>query len=320
MSPLHLNPHATEAEYRRLVDALTADASLSVVRRATLVRKDGSEVAVEKIYRSAFTGRDNDAWVITLTRDITARLADEAELRRSQDALREAEKAVAVVEDRERIARDLHDTVIQRLFAEGLSLQSLVRLVDERSAARLQATIDGLDETIKELRMAVFYLHGSATARSGLRGRLVDVMADAAPALGFEPRLQFDGPIESIDGRIAEHLVPVLREALANVSRHAAARSARISLTVDDDVTLTVSDDGIGAAADAAGGHGLTNMIARANTLGGWATLEPAPGRGSLLTWSVPSARESSGAAPATPHQNDAAAGPSPSADTRAET
>ena len=297
MSPLHLNPNSTEVEYRGLVDALTVDGSVSMVRRGTLVRRDGSEVAVEKIYKSAFTGRDNDAWVIMLARDMTARLADEAELRRSQDALRAAETVVAVVEDRERIARDLHDTVIQRLFGEGLGLQSLLHQVDERTAVRLQATIDGIDETIKELRMAVFFLHGSSTARSGLRGRLVDVLTDAAPALGFEPRLQFDGPIESIENRLVEHLIPVLREALANIARHAHARSARISITVDDDVTLTVSDDGAGAPVDVAGGHGLANLTARAEMLGGSVSLEPGPGGGSLLTWSVP-ATVSEGVAP----------------------
>ena len=96
------------------------------MRRSILLPKDGSEVPVEKTLHSATASRDGSRSVITLARDITDRLAAEAELRESQDALRQAEQVLAVAEDRERIARDLHDTVIQRLFAEGLSLQAAV--------------------------------------------------------------------------------------------------------------------------------------------------------------------------------------------------
>ena len=217
-----------------------------MVRRSTMLRKDGSEVAVEKTLHSATTGRDGSQSVITLARDITARLAAEAELRQNQDALRDAEQVLAVAEDRERIARDLHDTVIQRLFAEGLGLQAALGGVGDpqRTRARLESTIDGLDETIRELRTAVFSLQGSASAPGGLRGRLLQVVTDATDGLGFEPRLQFDGPIETIDDHIAEHLTPVLREALSNIAHHAHARDVRVAIRVDDDVTLTVADDG----------------------------------------------------------------------------
>lgn len=289
MTPMHLNPVATESEYQRLIASLLVDGAASVVRQATMVRKDGSEVPVEKVYRSAVTGRDKDAWVITLARDLTARLQHEADLQRSKEALREAEKIVAIVEDRERIARNLHDTVIQRLFGEGLNLQSTLRLVDERASARIQATIDGIDQTIKDLRMAVFSLQGAAAAPGGLRGQLLDAVTGATGALGFEPRLQFDGPVETIDDRIAEHLVPVVREALSNVARHAHARSARVIVVVGDEhIALTVCDDGVGAPAEVLGGHGVRNLRERAQLLGGEATLEPRPEGGSVMTWRVP--------------------------------
>jgi PAS domain S-box-containing protein len=288
MTPRHLNPETSEAEYRRLIASLLVDRSSSIVRQATMVRKDGSEVAVEKTYRSAFTGRDKDAWIITLARDVTARLAQEADLRESQRALHDAEKLVAVVEDRERIARDLHDTVIQRLFGEGLNLQSMLPLVDARAAARLRATIDGLDQTIKELRMAVFFLQSPTSAPAGLRGRLFGTVTDARSALGFEPRLQFDGPIDAIEDRVAHHLIPVLREALSNVARHAHARSARVTLIFTDHVTLTVSDDGVGVPDEVLGGRGIRNLGERARLLGGESTLTNQPGGGSLLTWRVP--------------------------------
>jgi PAS domain S-box-containing protein len=298
MTPLHLNPYTTESEYRRLVDELSTDGASSLVRRSILLAKDGSEVPVEESFHSSTSGRHGPS-VITLARDITARLAAEAELRESQEALRQAEQVLAVADDRERIARDLHDTVIQRLFAEGLSLQAAMGGVGDpqRTRARLDSVVDGLDQTIKELRMAVFSLQGAAaSAPGGLRGRLLQVVTEATDGLGFEPRLQFDGPIETIDVDIADHLIPVLREALSNIAHHAHAGHVRVAvsvtddvtLTVSDDVTLTVSDDGVGVPADVFGGRGLTNMAERARALGGDFTIRPEPSGGSLLVWQVP--------------------------------
>ncbi len=290
MTPVHLNPYTTDSEYRRLVDDLFAGGSSAMVRRSTLLAKNGSEVRVEKTLHSATGGSDGRPSVITMARDITARLATEAELRHSQDALRDAEQVLAVAEDRERIARDLHDTVIQRLFAEGLSLQAAMAGVGDpqRTRARLESAVDGLDETIKELRMAVFSLQGAASAPDGLRGRLLQVVTEASDGLGFEPRLQFDGPIETMDVHIADHLTPVLREALSNIARHAQAGHVRVAVSVADDVTLTVADDGIGVPEEVLGGRGLINMAERARDLGGDFTISREPSGGSLLVWQVP--------------------------------
>jgi PAS domain S-box-containing protein len=293
MTPLHLNPYTTESEYRRLVDELFADGSSSLVRRSILLAKDGSELSVEKSFHSATSGRDRPS-VITLARDITVRLAAEAVLRESQEALRQAEQVLAVADDRERIARDLHDTVIQRLFAEGLSLQAALSGVGDpqRTRARLESAVDGLDQTIKDLRMAVFSLQGAASsAPGGLRGRLLQVVTEATDGLGFEPRLQFDGAIETIDVHVTDHLMPVLREALSNIAHHAEAGHVRVAVSVTDDVTLTVSDDGIGVPAEVFGGRGLTNMAERARALGGDFTISPEPSGGSLLVWQVPAQR-----------------------------
>jgi PAS domain S-box-containing protein len=290
MTPLHLNPYTTDGEYRRLVESLLSGESSSVVRQSIMLRKDGSEVHVEKTFRSAPVGRDGNSWVITLARDMTARLAAEAELRQSQDALRQAEQVLVVAEDRERIARDLHDTVIQKLFGEGLNLQAALAGVDDpgRTRVRLESTIDGLDQAIKDLRMAVFSLQNSAPAPRGLRGRLLEVVTDATGALGFEPRLQFDGPIETIDIQIAENLVPVLREALSNIAHHAQARNVRVAVRAADDVILTVSDDGVGVPDEVLGGRGLGNLTERARSLGGAFDIRPQVTGGSLLTWRVP--------------------------------
>jgi PAS domain S-box-containing protein len=282
MTPMHLMPGSTEGQYRRLVDVLVADDAPSEMLLSTLLRKDGLDVTIETTFRSAPTGEDGHHWVIVMARNITARLAGEA-------SIREAEQVMAMSEDRERIARDLHDTVIQRLFGEGLRLQATLRLVDEPTRGRLQTTIDTLDETIKELRMTVFFLQGANRSPGGLRGRLLAVTADAAEGLGFDPRLQFDGPVETTSDRIAEHLVAVLREALANISRHAGANAVRVSVLADDHVTLTVSDDGAGIPDQVLGGRGLTNMAHRARSLGGVFSIGAQVSGGSLLTWSVPS-------------------------------
>jgi PAS domain S-box-containing protein len=292
MTPLVLSPSITEAEERRLVQPLIGSEEASVASLSTMVRKDGSKVTVETTYHTARSPRDTTTWVITLARDITSRLARDSELAKSQRALRdvqtEADTNAAVFNDRERIARDLHDTVIQRLFGEGLSLQSTLRLVDEQAAERIRTTIDGLDETIRELRMAVFSLQGSQSAPGGLRGRLLAALTESTPALGFEPRLQFDGPIETIETGIAEELLHVLREALSNIARHAGARDARVAVAVGADVVLTVSDNGVGVPGEVIGGRGLTNMDGRARSLGGECSIVNRPTGGAVLTWTVP--------------------------------
>ena len=291
MTPLHLNPRANEADYHGLAAALGADPDLTIVRQASLMRKDGVTVPVEKTYKSAPTDRSGERWIVTLARDISVRLTTEEELRRSQDALRQAEQIVAVAEDRDRIARDLHDTVIQRLFAAGLNLQSTMQITDATTRGRLEVTVDDLDETIKELRMAIFSLQATSAAPGGLRGKLLDVITDTSEALGFDPRLQFDGPIETIDPDIADHLVPVLREALTNVARHAGAQSARVIVSASNEVVLQVTDDGVGVPDEVLGGRGLANMSSRAQDLGGSCTVERLPGGGSTLTWRVPAGK-----------------------------
>lgn len=294
MTPMHLNPYSNEADYRQLVSSLLSDESVAVTRQAAFLRKDGTEVPVEKTYRAAPAGRDGHRWVIALARDVSARLQSEEALRQSQQALHDAEQVVAIAEDRERIARDLHDTVIQRLFGEGLKLLGTMNVVDERARPRIQETIDGLDQTIKELRMAVFSLQGGETRQmSGLRGRLLAAVTDVSSSLGFEPRLQFEGQIDSIPDNVADQLVPVLREALSNVARHAHANNARVSVRFGrDDVTMTVADDGVGVPEEVLGGHGLNNMSERARLLGGECTIANQPAGGTLLSFHVPAAAE----------------------------
>jgi PAS domain S-box-containing protein len=291
MTPLHLNPAMSRAEYQGLVAELVASDD-GRLRQSTLMRRDGLEVPVEKAMRSAPPGRDGTAWIIVFARDITERRAAEAALEAKRRALEEAEQTIAVAADRERIARDLHDTVIQRIFAEGLNLQSALSMVGDpvRLRERVQATIDGLDSTIMDLRTAIFALHHRPTApMGGVRGRFLEVVDVASPGLGFEVRLQFDGAIEVLDGHVVEEMEHVLREALSNVTRHARATSVRVSVTADDGyASVVVRDDGVGIPQDVVGGNGLRNITDRASGLGGDATIESVAEGGSELRWRVP--------------------------------
>ena len=199
---------------------------------------------------------------------------------------------LARFEDRERIARDLHDSVIQRLFAVGLSLQGVVRLADEPAVVqRLESAVDELDATVREIRSVIFELHAPRLPGRSLRQASMQLSAESARSLGFEPSLHFDGAIDAaVDDNLANHLLSVQREALSNVARHAKATRVDITVTVGGGlVSLRVHDDGIGVDGPRAGvGRGLENMVARARQLGGECELVAEDGGGTLLRWSVP--------------------------------
>ena len=185
-------------------------------------QKDGTEFPVEISLSPLQLG--TDTFAVAAVRDITDRLRIEKQLQSSRDALREAEQVVAVSNDRERIARNLHDTVIQRLFGEGLNLQAALSGVDdpERTRARIaghhrRARRDDQGAPVGDLLAP----GGQPGPGRPARPPRSPSPPTPPPALGFEPRLQFDGPIESIDEAIAEQLVPVMREALSNVAQHA---------------------------------------------------------------------------------------------------
>jgi len=289
MTPLHINPYATEDEYRQLVASLLTHSEASVRRESHLLTKDGREIPVEKLYRAGPPDRAGKRWIVGVARDVTERIATDAELERNREALQMAKQSMLLSEDRERIARDLHDTVVQRLFGAGLRLQSIASGVDERTRSRLDETIEDLDETIRELRSAIFSLQSYQRPAAALRSRLLDVVTEAGAATGIDPRLQFEGPIDTLDPSIADELVPTLREALSNVAKHAKAHHVRVVLTTDSDVVaLTVTDDGVGVSGEVFGGNGLVNLAERARQLGGSAELVPVTAGGSEFRWTVP--------------------------------
>ncbi|WP_329320572.1 sensor histidine kinase [Streptomyces sp. NBC_01262] len=204
---------------------------------------------------------------------------------------RDAEQ-IALFEDRDRIARDLHDLAIQRLFATGMTLQSTLRFVDRpEGTERLLRAVDDLDETIKIIRSTIFGLrtHDAGPAVQGLRVRTARAIEEAAPALGFTASLRMEGLVDTdVPGNVRDHVVAVLGEALANVGRHAQASSADVSLVVrSGELTLTVADNGVGIP-DGGRRSGLRNLAERAQLLGGELTIDAPSGSGTRLVWRVP--------------------------------
>jgi two-component system, NarL family, sensor histidine kinase DevS len=196
----------------------------------------------------------------------------------------------AVFEDRDRIARDLHDLVIQRLYATGMSLEGVsARIGESDNGRRVADAVDALDETIREIRSAIFALHSRpAPDEGGIRARILAVVDDAADPLGFAPGLRMSGRSDDqVPPDAAEHLVGALREALSNAARHAHASKVDVSVEAGQELILVVSDNGTGMK-QTGRRSGLANVAERAEMLGGTLRTSPADGGGTTLEWRVP--------------------------------
>lgn len=217
--------------------------------------------------------------------------ADQAALGLELARQRRETEQLSLFRDRDRIARDLHDTVIQRLFATGMQLESSMRFMTSPEAAeRVQSAVSDLDKTIKEIRSTIYSLQRSdRSSSSSLRARIVEVIEELTPALGFTPNLRLEGLVDTrVSANVGDNLLPVLREALSNTARHAQSDRADVSVVVDDDsVTLTVTDDGVGLSENGRR-SGLANLDARAGALGGTFAAHRAPEGGTELSWRVP--------------------------------
>jgi len=215
----------------------------------------------------------------------------------------------AVFEDRDRIARDLHDLVIQRLYATGMSLESVsARLGEPDQRQRISSAVDALDETIKEIRSAIFSLHSRpAMAEPGLRARILEVVDEASGALGFAPGLRMSG---SLDGTVpadaGEHLLAALREALSNAARHARADKVDVMVEAGQELALLVRDNGVGIKDLDHRRSGLANLAERAGLLGGTMRAGPADGGGTELEWRVPLPRSRTAGKRAAPETAEA--------------
>ncbi|MCE0764453.1 GAF domain-containing sensor histidine kinase [Pseudonocardia kujensis] len=200
-----------------------------------------------------------------------------------------AQRQLDVLADRDRIARDLHDHVIQRLFATGLKLQStLRRSVRPDVQDRIRQAVDELDETVREIRTSIFDLHGADQGGGGVRRRLLDTVDEVVAGSALVPSVRTSGPVDSlVPPELVPHLLAAVREGTSNAVRHSGGRTVTVTLEAAADLVLQIVDDGTGMSGDVAR-SGLHNLAERAEELGGGLDVWRRPGGGTRLTWRVP--------------------------------
>jgi signal transduction histidine kinase len=226
--------------------------------------------------------------------DVIAGFARQAALAIELARSRRDNDRMRTLEDRERIGRNLHDTVIQRLFAVGMLLQSTIADASSPQSARISKAIDEVDATIKEIRTSIFSL--ASPPKSGVRVEILDLVHDYAERTGFEPHVVFDGPVDTaISPDVGRHLVACTREAVSNAGRHAQATRVEVSVRVTDELVLRVVDDGIGIAPGQSRRSGVANLESRAAALSGTFELISEPGAGTTVVWRVPMSIDADG-------------------------
>lgn len=268
---------------RRIVEPLDLEADGLYIVVAPVRSSLAGRGALLAIYDKASAAHDEHE------RELFFGFAGQAAL--ALDRLRAVEDRadLAVITDRDRIARDLHDVVIQRLFAIGLQLETLGRNPQrvEDLPKRLSEQVDALDQTIKDVRGSIFDL--SNHDASSLRAQVREVVREYAGVMSFTPEIKITGPVDTaVPDSVRNHLLPVLREAVSNLARHAQAHSAQIELSIQDgEIKLVVRDDG-GGVPEEAEESGLKNARCRAVQLGGQLEIGPRSPSGTELVWQVP--------------------------------
>ena len=273
-------PLITES-FRRPIQAFT-----DMGERPAIVmplRADGNVVGVIAVARNAYE-QPFDAGYLDLLRDF----ADHAAMALTLAAAREYARDLTLVTDRERIAHDLHDQVIQRLFSAGLDLQSTIaRLHSPAVIQRLNKTVDDLQAVIDQIRGTIFNLSTPPEARS-FRQRVQDSVTELTENRDVVTTLRMSGPIGAVSSVLAEHAQAVIVEALSNAVRHSGAGNITVEVNADDDLTIDVIDDGRGIAADNKRQSGLANMKRRAEDVGGTYTVSSPPTGGTRVRWTTP--------------------------------
>lgn len=250
-------------------------------QRLIAERRDGSRFPVH--ISLAPIRVEDDLFVVAAIRDMSTWLETERELAA-------ARRRRTLAEEHERIARDLHDTVIQELFAIGMSLQAVhAEAQPARVSDRIARAVDALDETIRQIRSTIFELNNGSRVRSFTK-ELRELGDSLAMSLGFEAAMTFIGPLDSgVPMSVAAHVLPTVREGLTNIARHARASRAEVLVALrDDELRVEVRDDGVGLPADRERSSGLANLERRATELGGRLRVGPNGERGTVVEWVVP--------------------------------
>ena len=290
-----------------LVRQVRAEPRMDTTPILVLTARNDSEARIEVLRRGA-----NDYLLKPFYQpELRARVDNLIKVRQAEERLH----ALDMANDRDRIARDLHDLVIQRVFGVGMRLTSMLSAVAVAAPTPTTPTdacreiVAELDGVISDIRTTIFDLETDPSLRRGLRAGVLQLTVDAGERLGFSPRVRFKGPVDTaVDREAGEQLLTVLRESLSNVIRHAGASEVEVTVSTGTDLVLVVADDGIGptnaAAAAAAGpavaaaaaaaaraaanGFGLRNMEARASALGGTFSLRRQEPQGTRVEWRVP--------------------------------
>ncbi|MDQ2845892.1 MAG: GAF domain-containing protein [Actinomycetota bacterium] len=219
---------------------------------------------------------------------VVASFADQAALALRRAEGESARRELEVLADRDRIARDLHDQVIQRLFAIGLAMQGTQRRAKTPVLAdRLTDHIEQLQQVILDIRTAIFDLHAEPEHAPRLRAKLHSAINELTAEIPMRTTVRMAGPLDVVPAVLAEHTVAVVREAVSNAVRHSGARTLTVTISVDDNVVIDIADDGVGVAATV-DRSGLENMAERAAECGGACTVERRRGGGTHVVWSAP--------------------------------
>jgi signal transduction histidine kinase len=283
---------------RHYGDKVVAQQAGSTLRLPAMVKDLDSAVAVPLIVGTETLGvlvvarfREADPFTDSEARLIQT-FAGHAALALEFARVDEDRQRLAVFEDRDRIARDLHDLVIQRLFATGLGLEGLSKLIAKAEIAdRVIGFVRDIDRAIHDVRNSIFSLQEPAESHGSLRSELLRLAIESSDALGFEPRIGFEGPLDTlVPDTVRADLIATVREALSNVSRHSAATTVSVEVVVDPrgrQLTLTVTDDGVGIPDQPARRSGLANLSERADRWSGTFSVRPGRKLGTILTWSI---------------------------------
>ncbi|CAN5489000.1 GAF domain-containing sensor histidine kinase [soil metagenome] len=282
-SPLLLRSASQATERRSHLEAVFQPGPLMVIPLVGTGKVLGALTIARAVGSQVFTVTDLS---------MATGFANHASVAIELAAARADQQRVILLEDRDRIARDLHDHVIQQLFAIGLSLEGVASIVapNEVAVQRLHERVADIDRTIRQIRTSIFELRGPlGGTRDGFRSRLLAISADVTSALGFSPGMAFAGPVDlMLSGDLADDVAACTREALTNVARHARATQASVDITVaDHTVSVIVIDNGVGIG-DVVRSSGLSNLRTRAEQRSGTFDVSARPGGGTQLIWKVP--------------------------------